>query len=385
MLLTGRDVPALVRGASVLGSGGGGDAATAGAMVRRALGSGSVELVDDPAALPGGGGACVVPVGLVGATSVFAEELPAGTEFDRALATVERWTGQRADALITTEAAGVNGVTALLTAVGRGLPVLDVDPCWRALPRLDQFSLAVEGLSLTPLALCPPGGSVVVLDEADPRTVERTVRSVLAASGGWAAVALAPQPADRLWAAGMPGTTAACLELGRALLALPDGSPAEVVAGAAGGRLLAAGRVVDVTRSGGVGFGRGSLTVRDHRTNALLRVEMENEYLVALEDGRPVATTPDVIALLGRRTAEPVLAERVRRGDDVVVVQVPSPAFWRAPHRLPSVAPRAFGIDLDPVLSDPVLSDPVLSDPVLSDPSLSDPALPESRRAGSTS
>ena len=359
MLLTGRDVPALVRGASVLGSGGGGDAGTAGAMFRRALGAGSVELVADPAGLPGGGDAVVVPVGLVGATSVFAEELPAGTEFDRALAVVERWSGQRAVALTSIEAAGVNGVTALLTAVGRGLPVLDVDACGRALPRLDQFSLAVEDVSLTPLALCPPGGSVVVVDEADPRTVERTVRSVVAASGGWAAIALAPQSAATAWASGMPGTTARCLQLGRRLLELPDQAPVRALAEAVDGTVLAAGRVVDVSRSSGVGFGRGSLTVRDHGTNALLRVEMENEFLVALEDGLPVATTPDVIALLDRRTAVPVLGERVRRGDDVVVVQIASPVFWREPRRLAAVSPRAFGIDVDPVLVDLASGAPV--------------------------
>ncbi|MGI4894112.1 MAG: DUF917 domain-containing protein, partial [Janthinobacterium lividum] len=361
MQLTADDAPALVRGAELFGSGGGGDAGSGGLIFRRLVGSDhrspGVELLD-PWTAPED--LLVSPVGLVGAISVFTEQLPGGQEFTGALESVQRWSGRRADALASIEAAGLNGVTALVTAAQTGLPVVDVDLCGRALPRLDQFSLAVAGLAMTPLCLALPSGQVVLVDGGDPAATERSVRAVLASSGGWAAIAVAPLPLSRLLTASTPDTTRRCLEVGRRLTALPDTPAPAALAVATGGRVLAVGRVVDVSRyreSGAGRFGRGSVTVRDRATSALLRVEMENEYLVAFEDGAPVASTPDILALLERRSAQSVSCERVRRGDDVVVLQVPSPPFWCEPGHLAAVSPRSFGFDLDPVLMDPVLMD----------------------------
>ncbi|MFD0485190.1 DUF917 domain-containing protein [Kineococcus sp. GCM10028916] len=346
MLLTASDVPALVRGAALFGSGGGGDTRDTAILLSRSMGQG-VELLD-PERAPDD--MVVVPVGLVGATSVLAEELPGGAEFTTALRAVERWTGTRAQALASIEAAGANALTALLVATDVGLPVVDVDLCGRALPRLDQFSIAVDGLPLTPLVLCPPGGSLVVLDHARPVQVERTVRSVLGSSGGWAAVAFPPMPLEVLRRSGTPTTTRRCLDVGRRLLDLPEAAAPARLEAATGGRVLGAGRVVEVVRSSARGFGRGSLTLRDRRTSGLLRLEMENEYLVAFEDGTPVATTPDVIAVLERRSLQAISCDRATRGSEVIALHLPGPAFWRDAPRLDAVAPRAFGIDVDPVL-----------------------------------
>ncbi len=348
--VTAADVPALVRGADLLGSGGGGDARPAGLMFAHAVSTGSVPLLDATDPADGARGLAVSFVGMVGAVSAFTEELPGGGEFERALRAVERWTGERATALASVEAAGVNGLNALATAVFCRLPVVDVDLCGRGLPRLDQFSLAVVDGGMPPLALALPGGQVVLVEGGDGARCERVVRAVLAAGIGWAAIALAPQRRPDWAEVGPVGTTLRSLELGRRLEALPACVRAEEVAAAVGARLLGAGRVVEVARRSGSGFGRGSVCVRDQRTSAVLRVEMENEHLVVFEDGAPVATTPDVIAVLERRTARVVACDRVRRGDDVVLLQLPVSPFWRVPRRRDRVAPRAFGLDVDPVL-----------------------------------
>ncbi|MEZ0494231.1 DUF917 domain-containing protein [Kineococcus sp. TBRC 1896] len=359
MELTAADVPALVRGAEVLGSGGGGDARAGGVLVSRLLRGGSVDLLDPDAADAADAAdpdLLVSAVGMVGATVVFTEQLPGGGEFTRALDAVQRWTGRWAGAVASIEAAGLNAATALVTALSapaRPLPVVDLDLCGRALPRLDQFSLAVAGSDITPLALALPGGQVVVVDGGDAVTTERSVRSVLAGGGGWAAIAVGPRPLRALRRHALAGTTRRLLDVGRRLLALPDAPGPAAVAAAAGGTVLASGRVLEVVRHRGAGqggFGRGSLVVRDRATSALLRLEMENEYLLALVDGEVVATTPDVLAVLDRRAARPVSCDRVRRGDDVVVLRLDAPAFWRDPARLGAVGPRAFGYDVDPVL-----------------------------------
>src|SRR5207253_1774346 len=103
---TAGDVAALERGVALLGSGGGGDTVTAAVLLRRLL-EGGRELDVRPAdELPPS--ARVVPVGVVGATAAFTEKLPGGDEFGAAVAAVERWTGERADALISIEIGGLN-------------------------------------------------------------------------------------------------------------------------------------------------------------------------------------------------------------------------------------------------------------------------------------
>ncbi|MEV4473025.1 DUF917 domain-containing protein [Nonomuraea sp. NPDC049504] len=345
------DVPALERGVAVLGSGGGGDTRTAALLLRRRLAAGAEVVVHALDALPPQ--AYVVPVGVVGATPVFNEKLPGGQEFAAAVAAVERWAGVRAGAVASLEIGGLNGMLPL--AWDLGLPVVDADLTGRGVPRLDQLSLNACGRPVTPVALAEPGGQVLVQATGTAADLERTVRAFLPSAGGWAALALAPVPAYELACCSVVGSVSAALELGRRLLALGE-SPAPDRLGQAGGRVLALGRVIEVVRRPGprlhgrAGFSRGGVTVADHATGALLRLEMENEYLLALRDGRVVASTPDVLAVLDRRTVTPISGDAVRAGMEVMVLQVPIAPFWTDPGRIALVAPRAYGIDCEPVL-----------------------------------
>jgi DUF917 family protein len=204
--------------------------------------------------------------------------------------------------------------------------------------------------------LAEPSGQVLVLAGGSAADVERAARSFLAAAGGWAVLALAPLPAGELPGVALRGTVSAALALGRQALSVGAEPDAAALAEATGGRILALGRAIEVARRAGparhgrTGFARGSVTVRDHASQALLRLEMENEYLLALRDGVVVATTPDVLAVLDRRTGVPISCDEVRRGVEVAVLQLPAPGFWLDPAVLPVIRPRAYGIDADPVL-----------------------------------
>jgi uncharacterized protein len=338
------DVDPLVVGLQLLGSGGGGDPLPFRNGLRRVL-AGGVEL-HDPADL---GDAPVVAVGMLGATRVFAEKLPSGQEITRAVRALARWTGVAPAALMPYEAAGLNGALAVAAAGELGLPLVDADLMGRALPRLDQLTRAVAGARLTPYALAEANGQVVLVDDADPVALERVARSVVAQGGGWAGGALAPVPARLVATDACTGTLARALRLGRAHAGLVRPSPAEV-ADALGGRVLAAGRTVEIARHPSQSFGRAGVTIVDE-SGGVLRVEAENEYLLAIFDGEPVASCPDLLCLLDRRTAAPIAVDGLRLGDDVLAVALPGPPWWCAtPERLRHVGPRAFGLDCDAVL-----------------------------------
>jgi hypothetical protein len=341
------DVAPLARGVSLLGSGGGGDAAMFAHVLRRRLENAPLEILD-PDELDD---ALVVPVGVVGAIRVFGEKLPDGTEFVTAVDALTRWTGARPAAVMNLEVGGLNGLSGPVAALDLGLPFVDADLMGRAMPRLDQFTWAACGLPVTPCALREPGGPTLLVDGADAPALERRARALLAESGGWAALMLPPIPAAQLIEHCVVGSLARAADLGRAALALEPGAHPQAVATALGGRLLASGRVVDVGRYGAsAGFSRGSLTVIDGDDSAVVRLEAENEYLLALRDGEPVATCPDLLCVLDRRTGVPLAVDEVRAGNEVLVLAVPGPSWWADRGQLARVGPRAFGIDAEPIL-----------------------------------
>jgi uncharacterized protein len=346
--LTVADVDALVTGAALLGSGGGGSPKPMAHPLRRAWGEGPVSVLD-VGDLPAS--ALVVPVGVVGSTQVFDEKLPGGGELTAAVRAIERWTSVRVDAVLGTEGGGLNGLTGLLAALQLDLPYVDADLMGRALPRLDQFSSVVAGLPATPCALSEPGGQVLLIDGVDAANLERAARAVVSTTGGWGVIAMPPIKAADLRRACVTGSLARALLLGRAVRALPSMPAAKQLQQALAAHVLASGRVVDVAhRPVRQGFGTGSVTLQDAASHAVVRIETENEYLAVLVDGQVVATCPDIISVLDRRNSMPVPAEALRQGVEVTIAVLPGPAWWRDPERIGHVGPRAFGMDLDPVL-----------------------------------
>jgi DUF917 family protein len=341
------DVDALAVGVSLLGSGSGGNPLPFATALTHRL-KGSTLPIFDPRDWDG---PAVVPVGIVGSTSVFAEKLPRGDEFSAAVAAVCRWTGVNASAVIALEAGGVNGMAALLAALEAGLPFVDADLMGRAMPRLTQFTWATRGVPLTPSALSDPNGQVIVIDGVDAAGLERSVRAFVAESGGWAALALHPTETGLGTGEAIVGSIGRALRLGRAQSTLPSSPPLPLVEERLGGRVVASGRMIEVERRSAAGsFGRGSTTLVDSSTSAVVRLEMENELLLAIADGTPVASCPDILCVLDRRTARPVAVDSFREGLDVMVLTLPAPSWWLQGDVLSQVGPQAFDLNCAPIL-----------------------------------
>lgn len=108
---------------------------------------------------------------------------------------------------------------------------------------------------------------------------------------------------------------------------------------------LIRGKVVDVARETSGGFVRGSAVIEDAAGSRLLRLEIQNEFLVALEEGHIRASVPDIITVLDRHSGESVVTERLRYGQQVSVIAFPIDPVWRSPAGLAVVGPGAFGYD----------------------------------------
>jgi DUF917 family protein len=339
----------LATGATLLGAGGGGDPFLGRLVAETAIARrGAVELVSLQA-LPDDG--LVVPTAVMGAPTVVAEKILNGQEGVRAVRHLEDCLGQRAVAVMALEAGGINALIALAIAAELGLRVVDADGMGRAWPELQMTTLHLHGLSATPMVVADEKGNVLTVTACDNHWAERLARSATGAMGGSAVIAAYPLSAAEARAAAVPGSLSLAARLGALLQdrTRPLADRLRALAAETGGRVLFHGKVVDVFRRTADGLARGTVTLlgQDGDAGHEFRIEFQNEYLLALRDGAPVAMVPDLIALLDAETLVPITTEKLGYGQRVMALGMPSASAWRSSKGLETVGPRVFGYAYD--------------------------------------
>src|SRR6185312_279287 len=272
--------------------------------------------VDD---LPGDG--LIMPCGGVGAPLVGLEKIEAGDEGERLRSLLERHTGRTVTALMAGEIGGSNGLVPVTWAARMGLPVVDADGMGRAFPLVSQVTMELAGISPCPAVMTDERGNVVVFRAISGDWVERLERAAAAEFGGLGQATDFPLTAAQAREATVRGSVSQAIRIGEAAANAP-GSPVAAVIEAAGAFRLAGGKVLDVRRDVSGGFTRGSVVIEGLAEDAgrLIRLEQQNEHLVALERGRLLASVPDLITVLDSETADAVSAERISYGQRVVVI-----------------------------------------------------------------
>lgn len=346
MQLDASSVMTLAKGCAVLGGGGGGDATLAAVATRIELEreGKTVELVDiddlsdDSLIMPG--------FALIGAPTIFIEKLWNGDEGFRLRNAVEKLTGSEVVAVMSAEIGGLNGVLPVFWAARLGLRVIDADAIGRAFPMVHQTKMHVLGISGSPCVLTDERSNTLTVEAATNEWMEDLVREAAQALGGSCSGALYPMTVGVARQAIIRGSVSRAIRIGRVLEeAHPD--PVDSLCRELGGVELVSGKVVDVERRTGGGFVRGSaLVARDGGARErLLRIEFQNENLAAIEEGRVVASVPDVIAALDAQSGSPIQTERLRYGQRVRVIAFPSDPIWRSSSGLEIAGPSAFGYD----------------------------------------
>jgi DUF917 family protein len=349
--ITVADLPALARGAAVLGTGGGGDPHVGRLLAQQAIVEhGPVETVA-LADLPDE--AFVLPVGMMGAPTVMVEKLPSGDQVGAAVKTLSDYFGRTVTHVACIEAGGVNSTIPLVAAAQLGLPLVDADGMGRAFPELQMVLPTLSDIAATPMAISDEKGNRGVLDTVSNHWAERLARTATVEMGCSTMVSLFAMDGSQAKATLSPGTLSRCIEIGQAIeqARAANADPVAAVLKALDGRILATGKVTDVARRTTTGFARGEATVdgTDEYQDRTMVLEFQNEHLIATLDGEPVATTPDLIVVLDRETGEPITTEALRYGHRVAVLGAPCDERWHTPAGIELVGPRYFGYDIGPV------------------------------------
>ena len=363
--LTAADLPDLARGATLLGTGGGGDPYIGQMLVARVLSESGLgergitildpdDLADDT---------FVIPTAQMGAPTVMIEKIPAGTEPTLALRTLEAHLGRSADATMPIECGGINSMIPLIVAAETGLPVVDADGMGRAFPELSMETFAVYGVHGSPLALAGERGETVIIDTGDDdRQMEWLARGTTIRLGGVGHIAEYAMSGADVKRTAVPRTLSMALALGRAIREAREEhrSPFEAIAQTLSTTLysevreLFAGKVTDVERRTTEGFAKGRATISSldgtsgpggpGGSGSTLEIRFQNENLTAHRDGELVAIVPDLICVTDIESGEPITTEGLRYGQRVRVLGISTPEMMRTPAALAAFGPRAFGL-----------------------------------------
>ena len=339
-------LPDLATGCAVLGAGGGGDPRTGLLMALQAIEEhGPVRLVsfDD---LPADG--IVMPCGGVGAPTVSIEKFGNGDEGRRLRDRVEQLLDRPVVALMSAEIGGSNGLLPIAWASALGLPVLDADGMGRAFPEMQQVAMHVAGISPSPCVMTDERGNTLVVETIGGRWIERVVRAVAVEFGARASAAVYLLTVEQAREATVPGTVTLARRIGR-LLHTAEADPVAELVTELGGFRLVRGKIVDVERRTTGGFARASALVEGLGNDAgrALRLEIQNENLVAIEEGRVLASVPDIITVLDDESGAAITTERLRYGQRASVIALPCHPIWRSDRGLAAAGPRTFGYDFD--------------------------------------
>lgn len=346
--ITATELDDLMRGALLLGCGGGGDARTGELLAAASLAHGAVDLL--PVDVAQRQRLTTMPVGVVGASGgVFDERLPTGTEFHQVVEGMQRLIGATVSAVLPIEAGGLNGPLGVWASASLRLPLVDADLCGRAVPRIDQMTAGYGGRAMTPAVCVDPDGRQVDIGHLgtpyDGERLERAVRSHLTAGAGWLAVGFRPLDGEELADCVVAGAVSRCVELGSALgppkRSLESANPRWADVGA---EMLATGRVLNWRRAGmGAHDDVGWVSVQSG--SDLVRIDVQNEILAVAVNGRVVAATPDVLALLDSGSGQVLDLDSVRHGARIDVIRIQALYPREREEYLRRVGPPGFGLE----------------------------------------
>jgi DUF917 family protein len=352
--ITAHDLEYLAVGAAILGTGGGGDPFIGKLMAQQAIEEeGPVTLID-PDELDDD--ALVLPVAMMGAPTVMLEKIPEGMEAVRALHAEERRLGRKADATSPIECGGINSQIPFLLAARARLPVVDGDGMGRAFPELQMETFHVYGISGSPATVVDERGTIVTIEAPDNFQLEWIARGVTIRMGGHAQLTDYPMSGAQYKRTAIYRTVSLGIAIGEAVMnAHAKGiHPIEAVCAATQdtiygrGVILFKGKIVDVERRTQEGFAVGHAVLQGlaESQGSQLIIEFQNENLVAIRDGQVIASVPDLICLLDSEVATAITTERLRYGQRVVVIGIPTPEIMRTEAALQVWGPQAFGYDI---------------------------------------
>ncbi|MEM6475348.1 MAG: DUF917 domain-containing protein [Pseudomonadota bacterium] len=347
-------------GSSYLGTGGGGSLAEARELIAKDLAAG-LSFTALPVSALADTDRVACPYGLASLADT-SEDMQARLDaaengfedpVQAAFEALEKHLDQKFSGVILGEIGPLSLAEGLSIAARLGVPALDADTVGRAVPEINQHSVKVAGVPLTPIGAATPFGDEMIVETlGDPSRAEDILRSISVVSRE-CGVADSPITGAQAKQKGTLVTDSLTLarNIGKAVRdAKSAGSdPIEAARKAGDGYLLFTGTVSGTEWRDEDGFlqGKVRLTGTDDFAGRSFETDVKNEHLVARRNGEVIATCPDLISVIDVESGDGIVNPGYENGQAVAVLGFRSDPICRSEGGLAVFSPRYFGYDLD--------------------------------------
>lgn len=341
-----------VRGATILGTGGGGDPNEGLRLLEKVLSEGkkiklvSLSEIDKESII-------VVPyyVGTIAPDAKTRKPVRIQEPIKIAFREMERILGRKISAVLASELGGFNASLALYMGAYMDLPVVDGDLLGRAAPELHQCTVHIFGISMYPsVIVSETGNKVVIYEYSDIDDYEAIARYLSVLSGRFVAVVDTPLRIEDAEKAVIKNTMSICIKVGEAVRIARSKKidPVEEVRKILDGWKIFEGIVESYQYRDEKGFLKGEAIVRGggKYSGMKLKTWIMNEHLMVWINDKPVVMAPDLIMFLNDE-GEGITNSELKEGMKVNVIASRAPEVWRTENGLKYFSPRRFGFDID--------------------------------------
>lgn len=325
-ILNYQDLLDLVDGAAIFSAGGGGDPEVGYKIVDKLVSQGYTVRLVAPSEVADS--AKVVNFACVGATTAIEYDSDAAV---KTLKVLEEYAGFSAYATIPVELGGFNTLAAVDVAARCGIPIVDADGAGRSVPEVHLKVYTIDDIPLTPMAVADlhARNMVIVKETVDSRAAERIARVLAAEWNNTAYTARGILTGVQAKTSPVQLSLSKSMQVGKLLRTSAE--PVKAVLKETAGFKIFEGVVEHAERKTEVGFTFVSIKLVGTRGSAgsTFEFKAKNEVLVAHKDGKLAAIAPDIITPVHPETGKCITAEKIERGDKLMVLGLPAPQKWR--------------------------------------------------------
>ena len=316
----------IVLGAGLLGAGGGGSTKEGMKLVDRVLEfSDGIDLITPEEVSDEAWGAVIAGMG-----SPIASMTRVRTWSPLwALESLEKELKFTSSFVIPFELGAGNSLNPMLAAVQRKIPMIDGDPCGRAVPQVDMTTFFLGGLPVSPFALSTEDGINVVIRTKKPSDIERIARAITAEIEGVSATSCHAMTGKEVKRLIIGGTTTLVEHIGAIIqdAKLRKTDPTERLIADYDGYLLGKGTVKSVKVETKGGFDLGVVQLEGELP---VTVTFQNENMTAYRGDTLLAVVPDLICAISEQ-GDPLTNADIVAGMKLSYLGFKAPAQLRTP------------------------------------------------------
>ncbi len=357
--LTRQDLEDILFGATILGTGGGGEVSEGLRLIDDALSKGKVFQMVTLDEAPQDALVCT-PYMLGAISALPAEEEALYARLPRiaepaVLAAYRRfqaYLGRDFYGTISCELGGSNTAVSFYAAAMSGHFIIDADPAGRAVPEITHSTYYINGLPAAPIVMANEFGETIICENiADDMRAEHIVRALSKVSrNDIAAIDHALEVRD-LRDAVIPGAISMAMDMGKTWRAARKGGSdvAAAIAKQGDGFVAFQGTICECDWKTEDGFTIGNISIRGTGgfEGETYRIWLKNENLIGWHDNKVHATIPDLICVIDLDSGDPVTNPNYANGQNVAVIILPAPKAFTCPKGLQAFGPAYAGLELE--------------------------------------